>query len=151
MDLSAAPDVSLKALIEVLNGADALTEVALCADTPAGNRLHGVASLLAAAPVLRLLRVPKLVCKGDPPMFMPALLSALHNEAPFSALRVRALCVTGDADADALRALARAVGAHASLTSLLLSDAPQLGGVPSALDAVVDAALARPLTSLDFR
>jgi hypothetical protein len=76
----------------------------------------------------------------------------LRNEPPFQPLRVHALRVEfGDADTDeaSVLLLAADIAAHASLTSVVLNNAPMT--MPAALDAVVDAALARQIVSLSFR
>jgi hypothetical protein len=79
----------------------------------------------------------------------------LRNEPPFQPLRLGALSVTfpeegeNDADEAPVLALAADVAAHASLRRAQLSNAPL--HTPAALDAVVDAALARKLVSLSLR
>ncbi len=71
----------------------------------------------------------------------------LRNEPPFGPLRVRQLSVSAIVrTADAVLALAADLAAHASLTSVWLYNAPL--DAPGALDAVVDAALARRLSSV---
>jgi hypothetical protein len=74
----------------------------------------------------------------------------LRNEAPFQSLRLRVLHVVFPADADEASALTLAadLAAHASLQRVMLNRAPL--HMPLALDAVVDAALARELKSLCF-
>jgi hypothetical protein len=73
----------------------------------------------------------------------------LRNEAPFQPLRLCALCVGFEgADEASAVALAPDLAAHASLTSVHLDGAPL--HMPAALDAVVDAALARQMSSLRF-
>jgi hypothetical protein len=70
----------------------------------------------------------------------------LRNEGVFAPLRMHRLW-TGihNEDADSLLALTAAVAAHASLTDVLISGSLAL---PATLDAVVDAALARRLSTL---
>jgi hypothetical protein len=73
---------------------------------------------------------------------------ALRNEAPFGPLRIRKL-YTNFFDRDYyVNAFAADVATHASLTGLSLEHAPF--HTPAALDAVVDAALARRLQSVGF-
>jgi hypothetical protein len=150
LDAFAARDVTHTAVHDVCaaNAGAALTEVTLHAFMPTFD-LQEVANTLLAAPQLRSLCVPNL--EVPCPLDLGALIVALRNEAPFVALRVRELWFTPrNASADELCALAQAVATHASLTSLMLWEAPQLGRVPAALDAVVDAALARQLTRVEF-
>jgi hypothetical protein len=71
----------------------------------------------------------------------------LQSEPPFGMLRVRHVTVSAHADAaDAVLALAADVAAHAWLASVGLHGARL--DAPAALDAVVDAALARRLSSV---
>ncbi len=111
----------------------------------AGTRLlcrHDVdALLLRAAPQLRILEAD-VWC-------MPADAHALlRGDAPYAPLRVRRLTVMrgGREDDDKVLALAADVAEHTSLTSLQLEHAAL--SAPAALDAVVDAALARQLRKL---
>ncbi len=74
----------------------------------------------------------------------------LRNEAPFGPLRLRSLSVAFQEDADeaSVVALAADLAAHASLICVKLYNAPLV--TRAALEAVVDAALARQMTSLRF-
>jgi hypothetical protein len=100
-------------------------------------------ALLGAAPLLDVLATD-LRCGG---MNVQAARRALRNEAPFEPLRVRHLfAVMRNEDAAGVVALAADVAAHASLCSLKLHVAPL--GTAAALDAVVDAALARRMDSV---
>jgi hypothetical protein len=105
-----------------------------------------VKALLRAAPLLQLLGVSLRCTAADAsPM--------LRNAPPFEALRIKKLDVeNGNSgmlqDADAVVSFAADVAAHASLTELQLQSVPL--GSPAALDAFVDAALERRLSSLSF-
>jgi hypothetical protein len=75
----------------------------------------------------------------------------LRNEPPFQPVRLRALCVVFERDgADEASALALGadLAAHASLKCVVLHNGAL--DTPVALDAVVDAALAREMTSLEL-
>jgi hypothetical protein len=97
-------------------------------------------ALLQAAPLLRVL-------EADTGWTHAAgLRCALRNEAPFGPLRVRNLCVSGFADAAAVRSLAEDARTHAWLTGLQVGGAPLYE--PAVLDAVVDLALQHRLTYL---
>jgi hypothetical protein len=96
-------------------------------------------ALCVAAPLLRSFSTELQCDVAD----VPAARRALRNEAPFGPLRVLRLeAQIGDrmAEADVV-AFAADVAAHTSLVQLTLKWAPL--GTPAALDAVVDAALAR--------
>jgi hypothetical protein len=109
-------------------------------------RLHGqwlelneVEALLRAAPQMRVFRAGGVYCED-----VDAARRVLRNEAPFGPLRVQVLSAFVEGtDEAAVVSLAAAVAAHASLTAFLLSHAPL--DTHAALDAVVDAALARRL------
>jgi hypothetical protein len=94
---------------------------------------------LRAAPALRLFSAGCVQCDDA-----ETACRMLRNEAPFGPLRMQALSA-GFAEVDEadVVALAADVPAHASLTELSLAYAPL--DAPAALDAVVDAALARRL------
>jgi hypothetical protein len=73
----------------------------------------------------------------------------LRNEPPFQPLRLRALRMRFEDDADeAVLGVAADLAAHASLQRVVLCHEPL--HMLAALDAVVDAALARQLVSLGF-
>jgi hypothetical protein len=108
---------------------------------PQRRSVEDLEELLRAAPQLRTLAAD-VVC-FDAADAQPVL----RNEPPFGPVRVRHLTVgLHVATADAVLALAADLAAHASLTSVWLSDASL--GSPAALDAVVDAALARRLSAV---
>jgi hypothetical protein len=105
--------------------------------------LQNLEALLRAAPQLRTLEAV-VYCENAEEAHR-----VLRNAPPFGPLRVRQLLVgaaTTEATADAVLALAADLAAHASLASVWLSNAPLNDA--AALDAVVDAALARSLTSV---
>jgi hypothetical protein len=135
--------VSHAALLEVAAAnADALRELHAHTVSRLGFDVDDqVQALLAAAPRLRVLATD-LNCEvwAD----TETANRALRNEAPFGPLRVRRLRfdLRGIAAAG-VNAFIAAVGSHASLTGLTLRHAPL--DTPAALDAVVDAALARRL------
>jgi hypothetical protein len=105
------------------------------------RRVRDLEALLRAAPLLRTLEAD--VQCGD----VTDAHRVLHNEPPFGPLRVRQLFVwVRAAAADAVLALAADMAAHAWLASVRLYGAPL--DAPAALDAVVDAALARSLSSI---
>ncbi len=106
------------------------------------HRRPGLEALLRAAPQLRLLEADVACADAEEARLM------LRNEAPlFVPLRVGRLQVHCDGlDADAVVAVAADVADSASLPSLELCSAPLHSA--AALDAVVDASLARPLSSL---
>jgi hypothetical protein len=95
-------------------------------------------AFLAAASQLRVFAINLRVDADD----VAAVRRALRNEAPFGPLRVECLdAELGGADEADVIALAADVAAHASMARLTLRGAPLQ--TPAALDAVVDAALAR--------
>jgi hypothetical protein len=107
------------------------------------STLVDASALLGAAPLLDVLATD-LVCY---PADLPAARRALRNEAPFGPLRVRRLRAFFDAGDEArFIAFAADVAAHASLSELSIRRAPL--GNADALDAVVDAALARRMDSV---
>jgi hypothetical protein len=133
-----------EALLEVLAAnAGALTELRASRALLGAGTVEQVEALLGAAPLLR-------VC--DPGARLVAAAAAcrmLRNEPPFGPLRLHFLSVQqpwpgGDAD---VHAFAADLTASASqLSHLMLADAPL--GTLGALDALVDAALARRLPTL---
>jgi hypothetical protein len=107
--------------------------------------LEQLAALLQAAPQLQLLRV-------DVACSFAEARRVLRNEPPFAAVRVNELHVSAEYDtaldaADVLM-LPEDMVTHASLVRLSLNNIPL--DVLAALDAVVDAALARRLTAVTF-
>jgi hypothetical protein len=136
--------VTHEALMDVLAAnAGALRELHTHSDEPYTIFRQGVAAteveaLCVAAPLLRIFATD---LYGDP-AGMQAVRRALRNEAPFGLLRVVHLNAEfGDVDEAGVVALAADVAAHASVNRLELQFAPL--NTPAALDAVVDAALAR--------
>jgi hypothetical protein len=118
------------------------------ASTPAAERpqCHSIEddmmkALLLAAPLLRTLEAD-VYCD-----FFAETHRMLRNEPPFGPLRVRHLCVNAEeATAESLLTLAADLAAHAWLTSFVMYGARV--DAPAALDAVVDATLARRLSSV---
>jgi hypothetical protein len=111
-----------------------------------GFYTHAIQAWLDAAPLLDVLATDLRCDDTD----LPAARLALRNEAPFGPLHVRHLAATlGNEDAAGVIAFAADVAAHASLSGLSLSFA--LLGTAAAMDAVVDAALARRLHSVSFQ
>jgi hypothetical protein len=111
-----------------------------------GFKPDDAAALLSAAPLLRVFAAD---LYGEYEGAAATVTRrALRNEAPFGPLRVRHLYVPGlrGEDEASVVALAADVAAHTSLEGLHLQYAPL--GSPAALDAVVDAALARRLQSV---
>jgi hypothetical protein len=109
----------------------------------AGFELDEAEALLGAAPLLRVFAT-ELSCYNTTAQ---AVRRALRNETPFAPLRVRHLSTNlGDVDEAGVIAFAADAAAHASLTGLSLDDVPL--HTLAALDAVVDAALARRLQSV---
>jgi hypothetical protein len=144
LDVSGCPQLTHEALLEVLAAnAGALTELHRCI----GSWLPYVTAeqidvLLRAAPSLR-------VCHADTQAAATVACRMLRNEPPFGPLRVHKLIAQqpwpgGEADVHAFAADFKA--SASSLSWLLLLDAP-LDGL-GALNAVVDAALARRLPAL---
>jgi hypothetical protein len=121
--------------------AGALRELRACEAQPhSGFSLDEARALLRAAPLLEALGV-NLGCNHTT---VDAARAALRNEAPFGPLRVRTLRADlSAATPAAVAALAADAATHASLRGLTLSEAPLRSA--AALDAVVDAALARRL------
>jgi hypothetical protein len=107
-----------------------------------------VERVLAAAPQLQVFRTDVTHSNS-----LQEIARMLRNEAPFGPLRVRFLLVCDDDaderedDADLLE-LAAAMHQHASLEGAWLEDIPL--GMPTVLDAFVDAALAARIAQLDL-
>jgi hypothetical protein len=115
---------------------------------PQHRHVRILQALLHAVPQLRTLEADvHCSLEADVHCFAADAYRALRNEPPFGPLRVRHLSVSAHgATADTVLALAADLAAHASLASVWLFDAPLDN--PVVLDAVVDAALARRLTSV---
>jgi hypothetical protein len=133
---------ALLAVVQVSGGTLRELCVGVCATLNAGR----VSRLLEAAPQLAVCHADVLGGNG----FADAC-RMLRNEAPFQPLRLRVLHVSfGDFGADeaSVLALASDLASHASLKRMDL----RYGGLDTlvALDAVVDAALARQMTSLQL-
>jgi hypothetical protein len=104
-------------------------------------------ALLRAAPLLRVFATD-LHCEMTD---VQAVRRALRDEAPFGPLRVRQLDVhldNEDEDEAGVVAFAADVAGHASLRGLFLQYVPL--STAAALDAMVDAALARRLQSVEL-
>jgi hypothetical protein len=99
-------------------------------------------ALLSAAPLLRVFGTGMYCTDEDAQVAR----RALRNEAPFGPLRVHTLYAEVDIDEAAVLAFAADVAAHASLRGLVLFGAPL--STAAALDAVVDAALARRMQAV---
>jgi hypothetical protein len=150
LDVSLCEHVTRDALLAVAtSNARALTELRVEKDEFAGRlqllSYANAEALLLAAPLLRVLET-------DVEVTATEALRMLHHEAPFAPLRVRHLDVSFEL-ADILEPgivaeVAAAIVAHASLSLVCL----RVAGfrAPGALDAVVDAALIRRLSSFTF-
>jgi hypothetical protein len=143
LNVCECPQLTNAALLEVLTAnAGALTELRAYACGLRRDTAEQIEGLLHAAPLLR-------VCLADALADAAAASRMLRNEPPFGPLRLHKVAVQppwpgGEVD---VRALAADMTASASsLSQLALFFAP-LGGL-GALDAVVDAALARRLRTL---
>jgi hypothetical protein len=99
-------------------------------------------ALLAAAPLLRVFGTGMYCTDEDAQVAR----RALRNEAPFGLLRVHSLYAEVGGDEAGVVAFAADVAAHASLRGLMLVGAPL--STAAALDAVVDAALARRMQTV---
>jgi hypothetical protein len=110
---------------------------------PQRRRIADSEALFRAAPQLRTLEAD-IFCDNA-----AEARRVLRNEPPFGPLRVRHFSVSATAaSADAALSLAADLAAHASLASVELYNAPL--GAPGAFDAVVDAALAHRLLSVQL-
>jgi hypothetical protein len=106
-------------------------------------RVQELEALARAAPQLRTLEAD-VFCDG----FAEAH-RVLCNEPPFAPLRVRRFCcVVANGAAGDVLAMAAEMAEHAALASFLVHRAAL--DAPAALDAVVDAALARRVHSVDL-
>jgi hypothetical protein len=117
-----------------------LLELRISAPVDEECSIQHLEAFLRAAPQLRILEAD---------VYCRTVAEAHHvlcNEPPFGPLRVLRFNMWRCNDADAIVALAADVAAHASLTSVVLYGASL--DDPAALDAVVDAALARRLSSV---
>jgi hypothetical protein len=142
LDVSDCEQLSHKALLKVVTAnAGALTELRTCQWASAVQ----VVALLRAAPLLR-------VCHADVSQAAPAVARRmLRNEPPFGPLRMHELPVFPPwrgGEADVHKLAADLAGSASSLSRLCLVQAPLAGS--GAMDAVVDAALARRLPCLSL-
>jgi hypothetical protein len=126
--------------------AGALRELHTHRDKPySGFTPDQVEALCGAAPLLRTFTTDLCDTTGN----VQDVGRALRNEAPFGPLRVRHLSANlHDEDEADVSAFTAEVAAHASLCGLELRYASL--GTPAALDAVVEAALARRLQTVDL-
>jgi hypothetical protein len=145
LDVSGCDERIARDLLAVLTAnAGALSELRVCHGRYKELSLATTGALLRAAPRLR-------VCDADACGNEEEAQSMLRNEPPFAPLRRRSLHVRwqpAGAREDVVRAFTAAVAGHASLSALTFMDAP-LHLLP-ALDAVVDAVLARRLRMCSF-
>jgi hypothetical protein len=143
------PDVFHDALCAVVaSNAATLRELRLAADAPdfgevAQSIFHKCEQLERLAHAAPHLRVFEAAARCDSTHDARRLLC---NEPPFEQLRLCSFCAEHYESDDEVVALAEHVSSHASLTSLSLQHVPL--DSPAALDAVVDAVLARRLTSV---
>jgi hypothetical protein len=134
-------------LLEVVAAnAGSLRELHAHGDEPySGLTPDEVEALCGAAPLLRTFATDLYGNNAD----VQVVRRALRNEAPFGPLRVGHLCADlYRVDEAGVIAFAADVAAHASLSGLELEHASL--DTPAALDAVVDAALARRLRTVDL-
>jgi hypothetical protein len=140
--------VTHAALLDVLTAnAGALREVHAHTrnNHPLGYTPAQVEALLGAAPQLRTFAA-ELYCEATE---VQATRRALRNEAPFDPMRVRHLFANlGNEDEAGVMAFTADVATHASLKRLKLFYAPL--ETAAALDAVVDAALARRMQRIEL-
>jgi hypothetical protein len=159
LDLCGCTRVTFDALLAAVtaNGG-ALRELRVCGvrvdeheddddnDTPNRRHMDALEALLRAAPRLA-------VCEADVVCHELALAhSLLRNESPFAPLHVRSFTfehVEGERHEAAVLALAADTASHAHLRRLQLAYAPL--NTAAALNAVVDAASTRRLTSVALR
>jgi hypothetical protein len=135
------------ALCAVLARNATLRELCIC--TSAGQAITTTASeveaLLLAAPQLRALEVDLITCNDAVKTGR-----ALRNEPPFGPLRVRKLLVNGSFSGELLPALMVDMAAHVSLQLDGLAMCGVFFNSPAMLDAVVDAAIARRLSTVEL-
>jgi hypothetical protein len=141
--------VSLEALLEVTAAnAGALQELRVSVDhmITVGFEIDETEALCVAAPLLRSFSTELQPDFDD----VPAVRRALRNEAPFGPLRLQSLFASFRfrVDEAGVIAFAADVAAHASLERLTLYELPL--HTAAALDAVVDAALARCMHTVSF-
>jgi hypothetical protein len=146
LDVSGAALLTHPMLLGLLEQhAGALRELRVCSGTFLSAE-HHVLALLRAAPHLHALHA-HVRCLN-----VRTAIALLRNEPPFAAVRVAQLHVNfsgdGSDDAASMPAFATAVAAHASLEGVSVLSAPL--HLPAALDAFVDAALARRLRRISF-
>jgi hypothetical protein len=140
--LPAAEQIRLHGVLCVVVAANAGALRELLVDKPSGTfglRLTELEALLAAAPHLRVLYACAFCTSAEEAR------RVLRGEPPFAPLRLLEVSAHS-LPADAVLALAADVADCASLTGLQLVNVPL--NSPGALDAVVDAALARRLSSV---
>jgi hypothetical protein len=146
LDVRGRDDVTFDALLDVVRAnAGALRELCVVA------RVYTEHTLAATHVVHLLQAVPQLTaCHADVLdwISVPDARRMLRNEPPFQELRLRALNVTFDEDADetSVLTLAADLAAHASLQCVDLCNAPL--ATLAALNAVVDAVLSSGLVTL---
>jgi hypothetical protein len=117
-----------------------------------------VERVLRAAPQLQVLRTEVAVTRTHIALPLREAVRMLRNESPFGPLHVRSLLIepnVGDDDEQAQRfnvpellAFLAAMSEHASLEKAFLEYVPL--DAPAVLDALIDAALARRLSELNF-
>ena len=152
LDVSGSPHVSFAALLEVVRrNAGALRTLRTCNDGPEPQRVSLCKShteqLLGAAPALDLHADVLLDCDDT---HQDDVIQVLRKEPPFARLHIRMLCLDDSRAADEALVvrLADAMASHTSLIGVSLSGAPL--GTAAALDAVVDAALARNMSVVEL-
>ncbi len=152
LDVSGCKRVTFDALLAAVtpNGT-ALRELCVCGILRLGLTDHYEEQLDTDALEELLLAAPRLVvCEADVRCRELALArELLRNEPPFAPLRLHTLefrPAEGEQDEATVLALAAELASHAHLQGLRLAGAPL--NTAAALDAAVDAALARRLTSV---
>ena len=105
--------------------------------------VHNVDTVLACAPQLHVFEA-SVAAKATDARRM------LRNEGALAPLRVRRLGIFDLDTHESILTFAADVSAHPWVTELMLMELPLLGAAPALLDAVVDAALARNITSILF-
>jgi hypothetical protein len=152
LDVTGCKHVTFDALLAVVaaNGG-ALRELCACSNLGCDDEYRGLGPLNTDALEALLRAAPRLaVVEADVQCHDLALAHrVLRNEAPFAPLRVRSFGfqqTEGELDEAAVLALAADFASYAHLRRLELMEAPL--NTAAALDAVVDAALTRRLTSV---